>query len=110
MKYRVSPIDQKGPYLNKMLQTPNNNSTNHMTTTFETIVSQHDWHGPYRGTIYTYHHYHSIAHESLGFYARCVKVLFVCENGIQASVSAGRCIVIPACVSHKYLQLLQDLV
>jgi uncharacterized protein YjlB len=84
-------------------------TTSDMASAFETIVSRHEWHGSWRGTIYTYHHYHSTAHEGLGVYAGSAKVLFGGdENGIEASVSAGDYILIPAGVSHKCLDSSED--
>jgi uncharacterized protein YjlB len=59
------------------------------------------WGRSWRNGIYSFHHYHSTAHEVLGLYAGEVNVLFGGPNGRTATAKAGDVILIPAGVSHK---------
>src|SRR5690554_3842821 len=40
----------------------------------EQVLSKNNWGGSWRNGIYTYHHYHSTAHEALGVYAGWAEV------------------------------------
>jgi uncharacterized protein YjlB len=59
--------------------------------------------GTWRNGIYSYHHYHSTAHEVLGCYRGSAKVQFGGESGIVEELSAGDVVIIPAGVGHKNL-------
>ena len=50
--------------------------------------------------IYTYHHFHSTTHESLGVAKGWMEVELFGRGGIRVRVSAGDVIVMPAGVSH----------
>ncbi len=58
-----------------------------------------------RDGIYSYHHYHSTAHEVLGVYQGGATVQFGGEKGPAVSVAAGDVVVIPAGVAHKLLDV-----
>lgn len=68
---------------------------------FEELFRANHWSGSWRDGIYTYHHYHSTAHEVLGVFAGAATVLLGGEQGIKQKVSAGDVILIPAGVAHK---------
>src|SRR5437867_6423485 len=72
-------------------------------STFEKLFRSNKWHGTWRDGIYSYHHYHSTAHEVLGVYAGEAKVQFGGEQGIVDTVKAGDVVIIPAGVGHKNL-------
>src|SRR5581483_10867523 len=57
----------------------------------------------WRDGIYTYHHYHSTAHEVLGVFNGSATVQFGGEHGLKQKVNAGDVIIIPAGVAHKNL-------
>lgn len=75
---------------------------------FERLFEANGWAGSWRNGIYSYHHYHSTAHEVLGIYRGSAKVQLGGEKGIIHEARAGDVIVIPAGVAHKNLGSSQD--
>jgi uncharacterized protein YjlB len=69
----------------------------------ERIFRENEWGNSWRNGIYTYHHYHSTAHEVLGIYGGTVTVQLGGPNGIIVEGAAGDVIIIPAGVAHKNL-------
>ncbi|CAN0034823.1 unnamed protein product [Phaeothamnion confervicola] len=63
-----------------------------------------NWSNSWRNGIFTFQHYHSIAHEVLGLYSGEVLVMLGGEKGTNVNVQAGDIIVIPAGVGHKNLE------
>jgi uncharacterized protein YjlB len=68
---------------------------------FEDLFARHGWTGSWRDGIYTFHHYHSTAHEVLGIARGRVRVRLGGERGIAAELAAGDAVVIPAGVGHR---------
>ena len=68
----------------------------------EQIFAWWNWQGSWRDGIYPFHHYHSTSHEVLGIYAGHANVRLGGEGGggIEAVLSAGDVVVIPAGVGH----------
>lgn len=71
--------------------------------TFENLFQSNQWGSSWRNGVYSFHHYHSTAHEVLGIYSGSVKVQLGGPDGITATVKAGDVVVIPAGVAHKNL-------
>lgn len=69
--------------------------------TVEQICHSNNWKNSWRNGIYSFHHYHSTAHEVLGIYSGSVRVQLGGSGGITEKVGTGDVIVIPAGVSHK---------
>ena len=69
----------------------------------ERVFAENDWGGSWRNGIYSYHHYHSTAHEVLGIYSGTVDVQLGGPNGMIINGAAGDVIIIPAGVAHKNL-------
>lgn len=67
----------------------------------EQVISKNDWGNNWRNGVYSYHHYHSVAHEFLGVYSGKGTVQFGGENGPKLEVERGDAVVIPAGVAHK---------
>ena len=67
----------------------------------EKRFASHGWSRFWRNGIYTFHHYHSTAHEVLGIANGHGKVQFGGENGIILEINAGDVIIVPAGVAHK---------
>lgn len=71
--------------------------------TVEKYFHANHWGGSWRNGIYSFHHYHSTAHEVLGIYRGNVKVQFGGPQGFTVDAEAGDVIIIPAGVAHKSL-------
>ncbi|MGI4796217.1 MAG: cupin domain-containing protein [Janthinobacterium lividum] len=67
------------------------------------------WSNSWRDGIFSYHHFHSIAHEVLGIAAGAVDVAFGGPGGRTVKVQAGDVVVIPAGVSHRNMGQTGDL-
>lgn len=74
----------------------------------ESLFASNDWTGSWRNGVYPYHHYHSTTHEVLGCYRGSAVVRLGGERGIEATISAGDVVVIPAGVAHKRLRASSD--
>ena len=70
---------------------------------FEQLFTANGWLGMWRNGIYSYHHYHSTAHEVLGVYHGSAKVQFGGERGVVHEIHRGDVIIIPAGVAHMNL-------
>src|SRR5436190_22857705 len=77
-------------------------------STFEEIFAANGWGSTWRDGIYTYHHYHSTAHEVLGVFSGTATVQLGGEGGIKQKINAGDVLVIPAGVAHKNLGASSD--
>ena len=75
----------------------------------ESLFIANNWQGCWRNGIFSYHHYHSMAHEVLGICMGTAKVQFGGRRGIIFSVSPGDIVIIPAGVGHKNLGASSDL-
>jgi uncharacterized protein YjlB len=75
---------------------------------FEQLFAANGWHGSWRNGIYSYHHYHSTAHEVLGVFRGSAKVQLGGERGVVHEINAGDVIVIPAGVAHMNLGASSD--
>jgi uncharacterized protein YjlB len=74
----------------------------------EALLHSHRWGDDWRNGIYTYHHYHSTAHEALFVYGGSAKVQLGGEGGLVETIGAGDVIIIPAGVGHKNLGASSD--
>jgi uncharacterized protein YjlB len=74
----------------------------------EELLEGNQWEGAWRNGIFTYHHYHSVAHEVLAVYSGSAKVQFGGPNGITQNFALGDVVVIPAGVAHKNLGASDD--
>ena len=78
-------------------------------TVCERVFGANGWGSSWRNGIYTFHHYHSTAHEVLAVARGTARVQFGGENGPLVDVQPGDVVVIPAGVGHKNLGSSLDL-
>jgi uncharacterized protein YjlB len=71
--------------------------------TVEAVFQANRWGSSWRNGVYSFHHYHSTAHEVLGIYAGTARVQFGGEDGPVFTVEPGDVVIIPAGVAHKSL-------
>lgn len=69
----------------------------------EKVFHANEWGNSWRNGIFSYHHYHSTAHEVLGIYQGSVKAQLGGPEGITTELEAGDVVLIPAGVAHKNL-------
>lgn len=76
--------------------------------TIEKIFRENGWVNSWRNGLYSFHHYHSTAHEALGIYAGWVKAQFGGPQAKAVKAKADDVIIVPAGVSHKNLDQAPD--
>lgn len=69
--------------------------------TVEAVFNANRWRAAWRYGVFSYHHYHSTAHETLGVYRGTAAIQFGGERGVTIDVHPGDVVVIPAGVAHK---------
>lgn len=74
----------------------------------EQTFERHGWSGGWRAGVYTYHHYHSTAHEVLGCYSGRAALMLGGPEGVRVEVERGDVIVLPAGVAHKSIDSSAD--